>query len=186
MVAMSSMSAVVAGCDDIGPYAALDQARWEVPCTTSPNGSLCGVSPVADRVLVLTGSGWADVTLRFRGELEQKTYAGGTVDGYFNTGGHNGGDGFNVYALTVSSPAQTYFINAGRSGIYNTFAIDYTETISIDGDATVRLHIDNIDGLMVSNRDPNGVPLVVPGVPPDPAAYAGQFAEVSVVSAAMH
>ena len=85
----------------------LNGLRWELPCASDANEGNCNVIDPAPVVATLGGSAATtyQVTLRFRGVVETKTYDGGTTTGYFNEGGVGAGDGFNVYALTVSAPA---------------------------------------------------------------------------------
>lgn len=161
---------------------ALDGLRWELPCGADLGGNVCAATDAADQIATITGSGHFNVLLRFRGLVETKAYAGGTVDGFFNTGGADNGDTFNVYAMMVSAPAQTYFVNMGASNIYNCFALDYLEAVPMDGGATVTLSAMPIDGHEIENLDPGGTPIVVPDIAPAPAAYNGQFVQVDVVS----
>lgn len=163
---------------------ALDGLRWEIPCGADLGGNTCDASDAVDQTATITGSGHFNVTLRFRGVVETKTYTGGTVDGYFNTGGADNGDSFNVYALKVSAPAQTYFVNNGMSNIYNCFALDYMEAVPMDGGATVTLTAKPIDGHEIENLDPSNTPIVIPDIAPAPAAYSGQFVQMDVVSVA--
>ena len=164
--------------------APLDGLRWELPCITDEGGNVCTADTAAPQTATISGSGHYMVVLRFRGVVEQRSYIGGTADGYFNTGGstNNGGDTFNLYAMTVSSPAQTYFVNNGTSNIYNTFAIDFTETVPVDGGATVTLTADPVNGAEIVNVDPSGTPIVVPDIAPAPMAYNGQFVQMDVIS----
>ena len=46
--------------------------------------------------------------------------------------------------------------------------------------ATVTLLADVVDGHEIENVDPAGTPIIVPGVPPSPAAYNGQFIQMDV------
>ena len=41
-----------------------------------------------------------------------------------------------------------------------------------------------IDGHEIENLDPAGMPIVIPDIAPAPAAYAGQFVQMDVVSVA--
>jgi len=169
-----------------GPAGALDGLRWEIPCGADLGGMVCAADNAVDQVATITGtaSDHFTVALRFRGVVETKAYTGGTVDGYFNTGGTDNGDSFNVYSLKVSSPAQTYFVNMGVSNIYHCFPLDYMESIPMDGGATVTLGAMPIDGHEIENLDPAGMPIVIPDIAPAPAAYAGQFVQMDVVSVA--
>jgi len=161
---------------------ALDGLRWELPCGADLGGNVCAATDAPVQTATITGSGHYSVTLRFRGVVETKAYTGGTVDGYFNTGGMDNGDSFNVYAMKVSSPMQTYFVNMGQSNIYNCFPLDYTESVPMDGGATVMLSAMPIDGHEIENLDPSNMPIVIPDIAPAPAAYNGQFVQMDVVS----
>jgi hypothetical protein len=181
-----------AGCGDDpvhhlpGPAGELDGLRWEIPCGADLGGMVCAATDAADQTATIggtTGSHY-NALLHFRGVVELKSYTGGTVDGYFNTGGADNGDTFNVYSLTVSAPAQTYFVNMGMSGIYNCFALDYMETVPMDAGATITLSAHPIDGHEIENVDAMGTPIVVPDIAPAPAAYMGQFVQVDVVDVA--
>lgn len=160
--------------------------RWELPCGADLGGNVCAVTDAADQTAMVTGTAGTHyaVTLRFRGVVETKAYAGGTVDNYFNTGGADNGDTFNVYSLAVSSPAQTYFVNQGASGIYHCFAMDYMETIPMDAGATITMSAKAIDAHEIENLDGSNMPIVIPDIAPAPAAYAGQFVQMDVVGVA--
>lgn len=168
------------------PAGALAGLRWDLPCGADLGGNVCAAVDATDQVAAITGTGHYNVRLRFRGVVETRAYAGGVVDGYFNTGAElpTTSDSFNVYSLAVSSPAQTYYVNMGQSNIYNTFLLDYTETVPMDGGATVTLSAKPIDGHEIENKDANGVPLVVPEITPAPDAYNGQFVQMDVISVA--
>lgn len=180
----NTVSHIIDSPSGTGPAGALDGLRWEIPCGADLGGMVCAATDPAVQTATITGTAGTtyNVTLRFRGVVETKAYTGGTVDGYFNTGGADDGDSFNVYALGVSSPAQNYFVNMGVSNIYNCFAMDYMETIPMDSGATVTLGAMTIDAHEIENVDPSGTPIVVPDIAPAPAAYNGQFVQMDVVS----
>ena len=129
-----------------------------------------------------------DVVLRFRGVVEERTYTGGTQAGHWYTGGDapDRSDPFNIYPLQVSSPAQTYCLNAGTSGIHTCDGLDYTETIEVAAGATVTLTADSVDGGQIIDIDASGNAIVVPGIAPAPNAYDGQFVQMDVVSVTPH
>src|SRR5690242_10112293 len=117
---------IATGCQDnvkhlpdapSGPAGALSGLRWEIPCGADLGGNVCAATDAPDQTAMVTGTAGThySVALRFRGVVETKAYTGGTNDNYFNTGGADNGDSFNVYSLAVSSPMQTYFVNAGAS-----------------------------------------------------------------------
>lgn len=180
----ASTTADAATTPDASVAVGLDGLRWEIPCGADA-GLACVVTDPTPVVAHLAGAAGTtyQVTLRFRGVVEQKAYTGGVADGYFYTGGAEDGGAYNVYAMTVSSPAQTYFLNAGASDITNCWPLDYTETIPIDAGATVTLTSQAKDGQEIKNRDAaTGAPIVVPDVPPAPDPFNGQFIQMDVVS----
>lgn len=162
--------------------AALNGLRWEIPCGEHNTGTGCIAAAPAPQTAMLAGSAGTTyhVQLRFRGVTELKTYTDGVTDGYFNTGGTVNTDGYNVYKLEVSSPAQSYYLNAGTED-QRAVALDYQQTISIAGGATVTLTADPQDGAEVQNLDADGTPIVIPGIAPAPAAFDGQFIQMDVV-----
>jgi hypothetical protein len=162
---------------------ALDGLRWEIPCGGGGGEHYCDCSDPAPRSTVLAGpDGMSyDVTLRFRGVVELKTYDGGWSDGLWQVGGSPANDPYNVYRLEISSPPQVYYLNRGTSGLETCQALDYTRTVRMAVGATVTLSAQALDGYQIKNRDGARNPIVVPGVPPAPAAYAGQFIEMDVV-----
>ncbi len=118
------------------------------------------------------------VTLRFRGVVEPMMYKGGKMDGdYFYIGGEPNNGTYNIYKLSVSSPASHYFLNRQDKVGHKIFTIDYTKTIEIDGGATVTFLGDGQNGRLISNF----AKLVVPDIAPAPKAYNGQFVQVDVV-----
>ncbi len=66
------------------------------------------------------------------------------------------------------------------------FTHDHQKAIAVPGGASVTLTVRDPDCAMVKNcqaADANAsTPYVVPGVPPAPAAYNGQFVQIDVVS----
>jgi hypothetical protein len=123
-----------------------------------------------------------DVTVRFRGVIEEKAYGGGCKNGFFDQGPATTNDENNIYELAISSPPQTLFINNGTSGLQNCFGIDYDETFRADAGATVTLTANSVDDLEVANIDGSGNPITIPGVTAVTQPYDGQFVEMDVVS----
>jgi hypothetical protein len=120
------------------------------------------------------------VTLRFRGVVEPMMYKNGKQDGdYFYIGGEPNNGTYNIYKLSVSSPASHYYLNRQDKVGHRIFTIDYTKTIEIDGGATLTFFGDGQNGRLISNFSK----LVVPGIPPAPLPYNGQFVQVNVVEA---
>ncbi len=176
----------------------LSGLRWDLPCTDGHATVNCVCPDTVMHTAQLQGTTGASyqVTLLFRGIVEQKTYSGGTTGLAVNEGpGGQGnaayfvegatpsaGDTFNIYELDVSSPAQTFYLNVGSSGIDQTFLIDYQATITMDAGATVTLTGNSLGGVETFNRGADTNPVVVPDVPPAPAAFDGQFVQMDVVS----
>lgn len=118
------------------------------------------------------------VTLRIRGVVEPMMYKNGRQDGeYFYIGGEPNNATYNIYQLSVSSPASHFFFNRQDKVGHKIFTIDYTETIEIEGGATLTLHGDGQNGHMITNF----AKLVVPDVPPAPKPFNGQFIQLNVV-----
>jgi hypothetical protein len=168
----------------LGPAGSLIGLRWEIPAISPASDNVDNVvdPPVVTAIMGGTSGTSYQVTLRFRGVVEQKTYFGGTNTGYWNVGGTPDGGAFNIYQLNTSDPMATYYLNSGTSGIYNCFALDYQETITIKGGATVSLIAQTVDGHQIKNIDPSGTPIVIPGISPAPAAFNGQFIQMDVMA----
>jgi hypothetical protein len=163
----------------------LNGLRWQIPCGAGGGPYYCDCQdpvPVSTVLEGPTGTTY-DVTLRFRGVVELKSYSGGKNDGSFwQEGGTPGSDPYNIYRLEISSPYQIYYLNRGTSGLEYTSLIDYTKTIRMAVGATVTLTAQAIDGYEIRNRDNSGNPIVVNGVPPAPGNYNGQFIQMDVVN----
>jgi len=118
------------------------------------------------------------VTLRFRGVVEPMMYKDGKMDGdYFYIGGEPNNNTYNIYKISVSSPASHYYLNRQDKVGHRIFKIDYTKTIEIDGEATVTFFGDGQNGRLISNFEK----LVVPDIAPAPKPFNGQFVQVDVV-----
>ncbi len=53
----------------------------------------------------------------------------------------------------------------------------------MDNSATITLYASaGGDGLSTKNMDDQGAPIIVPGVPPDPDSFDGQFVQIDVLS----
>lgn len=160
------------------PAASLAALRWLLPATGIFNATVWTCIPGAVSTANVSGETGAsyDVTLRFRGVTELKTYVGVTNDGaYWQVGGAPAADVANVYKLTISSPAQTYYLNRGTTGD-PPIAIDYVKTIQIDDGASVTLSADSIDAHELRHT------ISLPGVSDPPQPYMGQFVLMDVVS----
>jgi hypothetical protein len=181
-------SACEAGTSACAVAGSLSGLLWKLPCTAYESGPACATTAATTESTQLAGTAGVtyDVTLRFRGIVEQKTYTSGCGDGtttWLQSGADNG-DSFNVYKLTISSPPQTYFLNAGASNINHLFGVDFQQTVRIDAGATVTLFADAKDGQEIINVGADGTtPVMVAGTSVT-QPYNGQFIQMDVVSVA--
>jgi hypothetical protein len=176
------------------PGAAISGFRFEFPCkdpmpenpkegADGPSGLVTGDPNTTDNFTVQKSFGGEkgkryQVTLRFRGVVEPMMYKGGKQVGeYFYIGGEKNNATYNVYEISVSSPEAHYFLNRQDKVGHQIFTIDYTQTIEIDGGATVTFHGDGQNGRLITNFKK----LVVPEIPPAPKPFNGQFIQVDVV-----
>jgi hypothetical protein len=174
--------------------AALDGYRFEFPCklpmpekpkpgADCVSGLVKGDPKKTDNFLAVKKFGGSKgkryrVTLRFRGVVEPMMYRGGKKDGdYFYIGGQPNNATYNIYKIAISSPPSHYFLNRQDKVGHRIFTIDYMKTIDIDGGATVTFSGDGQNGRLISNF----AKLVVPGIPPAPKPFNGQFVQVNVV-----
>lgn len=176
------------------PGAAIDGFRFEFPCKepmpeNPKEGATCASAVVkgdplkTDNFTVQKVFGGKkgqryQVTLRFRGVVEPMMYKGGKQVGeYFYVGGEKNNATYNIYQISVSSPESHYFLNRQDKVGHQIFAIDYTQTIEVDGGATITFHGDGQNGQMIANFKK----LVVLDIAPTPKPYNGQFIQVDVV-----
>lgn len=194
MNALPSAGQATKGADKKKLGASLDGYRFEFPCKNPmpanpkegadcESGLVTGDPKKTDNFTAVRqfdgekGKRYK-VTLRFRGVVEPMMYKNGKQDGeYFYIGGEPNNGTYNIYQITISSPASHYFLNRQDKVGHRIFTIDYTRTVEIDGDATVTFHGDGQNGRLISNF----AKLVVPGIPPAPQPYNGQFVQVDVV-----
>lgn len=163
----------------------LDGLRWELPCLDDEDPSICVCASRVQKSVTVAGPSGARyrVSMRFRGVVEEKTYTGGTNDGaHWQVDGMWDGSDWNLYSLDISSPLQRYFLNRGTSGRYVCVPIDYTKDVEVDVGATVLLDAISIDAREIRNIDGASKPIVIPGVPPAPKAFDGQFIQMDVVA----
>lgn len=166
--------------------------RWEIPGDSIANAQSYNCGPGTSRAIVFEGDPTVtyQATCRFRGVIELKTaYTGGVNDGqYFSIGGTPSVDGGNIYELDVApppfGPTTVYYLNRLWGGLRLdiVYAVDYTKVIPIVGGSVLRLAAQSIDNFENQNKDGNGNPVTVPGVPPYPSVYVGQFLQMDVVS----
>ncbi len=186
-------SASLAAVDDSSPAKSIDGYRFEFPCKDpmpeNPKEGADGASALVTGDPKTTDNFTATktfggekgkrykVTLRFRGVVEPMMYTGGQQVGeYFYIGGEKNNGTYNIYQISISSPKSHYFLNRQDKVGHKIFTIDYTQTIEIDGGATVTFHGDGQNGRMITNFKK----LVVPGVAPAPQPYNGQFIQIDV------
>jgi hypothetical protein len=162
----------------------LNGLRWEIPCVGTGGGTCSAKVQKPTKTATLGGdpNQLYEVTLRFRGVVEYHSYTGGKKDGLWYIGGRSNQGSFNVYKLETTKPAQVFFLNADKAGIYRCWAIDYTRKIRVRGGSQVILSADAQDGSLISNRDDKGKPIVIPGIQPAPNSYNGQFIQMDVIS----
>jgi hypothetical protein len=194
MLAVAGLALVLAGCNcDTVPVrdagqdevaTALGGLRWELPCAGAHAGDGCATGATVRTALTLPGDPATtfDATLRFRGVVELVRVDGGTGSEHFREGGALETVGYNAYSLEVASPQAVYFLNAGQSGPRRTFPVDYTRTIPLRGGSLLTLVANPRDGAELINTDGDGGTNVIPGIPPAPLAFDGQFLQLDVVS----
>lgn len=187
-------SSALFGAEPEKTGAAINGFRFEFPCkdpmpenpkegADGPSGLVTGDPMTTDNFTVKKSFGGEpgrryQVTLRFRGVVEPMMYKNGKQVGeYFYIGGEKNNATYNVYQISVSSPQSHYFLNRQDKVGHQIFTIDYTQTIEIDGGATITFHGDGQNGRLITNFKK----LVVPGIPPAPQPYNGQFIQVDVV-----
>jgi hypothetical protein len=187
-------------CTDVA--GALAGLRWELPCSGAGSAPVnCATRYDAGLAVVRTatiqgvpGTTYS-VTLRFRGIVEEKTYSGATTGGaigagpdggtnsnLFVVGGTPSGDTWNIYALGISDPATTYYLNSGASGTDRVFLLDYRASLPMKAGATVTLTANSVEGLETRNIGSDGNPVIVSDIPPAPNPYDGQFVQMDVES----
>ncbi|MBL9146655.1 MAG: hypothetical protein JNM99_23435 [Verrucomicrobiaceae bacterium] len=192
---MSLVAPLCHGAEELKKVAtALDGYRFEFPCRDPmPENPKPGADGISARMTddPKTNDKFTDVktfggdpgkrykvTLRVRGVVEPMMYKDGQQVGErFYIGGVPNNKTYNIYQLSVSSPAQHFFFNRDDKVGHRIFTIDYTATIGIDGGATLTLHGDGQNGHMITNF----AKLVVPGIAPAPKPFNGQFIQLDVV-----
>jgi hypothetical protein len=175
-------------CEDVA--SGLSGLRVELPCKGDGMPAYtCLSDPSSEKMTTLRGTAGTkyDLRLRFRGIVELNTYGQGVSSDFpFQVGGTDSGGAYNTYALTVSDPPQTYFLNAVL-GVGDRHAwsdpVDITETVPAKAMATVTLRGEANDAYTIKNIDSNGNPIRSPGgVEPTATPFPGQFMQVDVVS----
>jgi hypothetical protein len=182
---------LILSCNSDGPIADIDNLRVELPCLSEGSAPVnCTTEESVSSSTTVNGDEGVsyDVTVRIRGVVEQKTYVNYTnKDGMWIEGGTPDDSSFNIFMLEISSPAQTFYLNLGKSGVDQCSPVDVQKTIVIDNGATVELSADaGGDGLSTKNMDENDDPIVVPGIPPAPDPFEGQFLQLDVINIEVH
>jgi hypothetical protein len=166
----------------ISAAAQLDGLLWAIPCDFLGH---CVDPPPVVTTLKGTVNEYLTVTFRIRAIVEFKSYTGGSVipgtSNHCILGGTPNATTFNIYSLTISNPAATYYINAGSEDFRH--IIDYTFSADVIVGATVTMTALTVDNF--EHADPFGL-VITPG-PGDPPInvvqpYQGQFAQMDVVS----
>jgi len=201
MTALIGTLAMLAGCGSTpaakqDPKSSLAGLRLEVPCANPKfNGDtechwdrslLQSADPQwkLKREIVRTFAGKPGalyhVTLHVRGIVEPKNFTGGEVQHeHFQAGGTPVKNDYNFYSLHVSDPEATYVFNRNEEKVgHYTFVIDYRVTIPIRGGAIVTMGAYDSNDVAIANHQH----LVVPGVPPAPQPFDGQFFQLDVES----
>jgi len=168
---------------------ALDGLRVELPCGAHLTDPDYGC-PATSATVSAQADGDANMTyqvdLHLYGVVEQNAYLGGSpVAGMVYEGGAPDNAGWNEARIDISAPTQTFFVNAGATGIPHCFALDQQISVAIDGTATITLIIDGKDGSQVINVDDQGQAIVIGAVDPGFQPYDGQWLQVEVVGVAV-
>jgi hypothetical protein len=208
--------------------AMLNNQQWVLPC--GPNQSysdlVCVNQPGAgcnttnpyltrgtinrDQTITVDGAAGTmyNVTARFRGVVEPKTYQNGNMpvrnvpqNGWYVGGVPSQNGNYNVYMLQISSPAQVYYLNAlgnqtpAVPEAHFSYPIDYTVTFPVAGGSTVRFLADDSNCSAIKNCDATSVDgsggqgqchaITIAGLTTTPAIaqpYNGQFVVLQLMS----
>lgn len=174
---------------------ALDNFRWELPCGMMEGTEICfsaSANPpnpqfpniVVDKKILLGGASTDlyEVELKFRGVVEPMKYKDGMrVGDRFLIGGSPDNPTYNIYSIEVSNPKQIYYLNWAQDVGHDTFAVNYTAKIKMNGGATVRLVGDGQNDKMIANFK-NAMAPEITKLPND---NKGQFLQMNVVEAVL-
>lgn len=175
-IPVSSMNSIA--CGEPG-FAGLS---WQLPCLSG--GGVCSCSDPAPQVYGIGGKEGVDYLLqiRVRAVVEPTVYTGGTPVGTSgrvikNATGHTPG-AHNVYALQISNPPATYYLNHGDGGEY-VMAVDYDLEIPIKGGATITMTASSSGGTQIANTGGVSVPDDDPSFPVVVSQpFNGQFMQI--------
>jgi hypothetical protein len=180
---------------DCGLAGQLNGLRWEMPCTNGSNPCSC-VNP-ADNSQVAQGNPGQTYTvqLRVRGLVECKPYGPYGVAG---TGNQNvftctnptqaipaaGAHGDNEYALVISDPPATLFLNNSLTGIAPAAVskLDYQLTIYVKTGAVVTAKARSVDNLQWRNPTNLIVNAAPPAIGVAEPYLNGEFIQIDVLS----
>jgi len=180
-----------AACESTGCVTVANAAKaWrvEVACTGGI-GNFCDCSSATRSApIMLTGTPGKTyaLALRVRGVVEEKEHvanpapgnAVGTNGVFFITGGNPKNDNWNVYRLSIASPAKVHYFNNGTSGHDYSAIIDYTATVVAAAGAPLTLEANPIEDRQARGKNQQGTDLTAPGL----ANYNGQFVQIDVAS----
>lgn len=141
-------------------------------------------NPTTDALAVtvngVTGRRYS-LALRIRGVLEYNTYSGGTRvgdHGYIGGAPVSGTD--DTWKLTVSAPAQEFWINHDHTGASDeAIVMDEIVTVLADAGATITLTYD----AQGPSFQGNSALLRAPGVSPYPEVFDGHFVDIQLAAA---
>jgi hypothetical protein len=168
--------------------AAFDLLRYEVPCAGNGPGctddDFCITPNVVDDEATLAGTEGVtyELTVRVRGVVSEKSYAGGVADGSWYIGGAPLPSTYSYAQLTVSEPPQVYFLNNGTLQD-QCIGLDYQRTITATTGATLTITHGDTNSCSAINQDDDGDPIVIPEIPPAPDPFDGQFVQIDLVGA---
>ncbi len=155
------------------PLPVLAPLRAELPCDVQILGGCTTDDVAVSTTMVGPEGGHFLATVRVRGAIERLSYIGGAPDDSWNPGGEVPlADIATVATLRVSDPKQMIRLNHGSEGVV--VAIDEIHAFAVAVGATVELSLEAGGlGILGNNAD-----VVVPGVPPDPLPFDGQFIDL--------
>jgi hypothetical protein len=159
-----------------------------VPC--GPNGpgctddDFCATPNLVEDDATLQGTPGMlyELTLRVRGVVSEKGYGGGTADGSWYIGGFPIPSTYSYAELTISDPPQVYYLNNG-SAVEQCVGLDYTQPVFAITGAVLTITHGDTNACSAINQDGAGDPIVIPGIPPAPDPFDGQFVQIDLVGA---
>lgn len=133
----------------------------ELGCSSDPTATICNCDFLGERTFVYNGVS-GSLPIRIRGILEKNlmTFSPGSVilDSDANMQVVKGvltasQSLVNIYSIEVSSPANTYFLNAGISAFdFTVWPVDFSFNININNGATIKIKYNSIDSAQASNK----------------------------------